>query len=885
MAKWKVLDAQTEAALRAVVRESRTRKARGRGQRPPEIPSRGWFLANIVDEGPPIPPSTDPQVDFTDNQYWIRRGAVINDKMNPQSPTTGVPIELENIEEDTNNKNNGYLWIDATHLGESSERTHDLPTDGTQQVKVEWTYDPASKQIRFFFNVRYDPSIWLGGYQLAGGSKPANGFVAIENDLSAWKAGYTSVLTPYGAWEHGEINDFCIHDSALHLAGRFPVFGGSTVACVRWNSATSRWDAVGNSVIFSGLANCIASHGGSLYLGMQAQGAGTDSIWVLSGSTWTATTNSFDFDCYDFAVYGGVLWACGWSSSGSGRPEGVASLSGSTWSQVGGEFSYGGNPSQVFCLFVDGTTAYAGGRFDDVGGTSCNNIVINTGSGWSAFGTPNDASGIIYAINKFQGSIVAGGTGTGGFVKRWNGSAWGSVGYQLLFPLTINDPTVFSLCPSPDGETLLVGGQFTKYDIDSGLGSFLLPALNIIGYAQNYAAVAIFGGVDENPPQSGIGGVARPVKRIRQITLPGETDLSIGIGGWFYWRNDAYSPSAGKLSRSRFRPAQRGVRRESGTIESVVETVVKWRGGYVLAGQFETALNRADVDPPIVEIDNAVLFKGKFKDELQDISDYVWSGVNYKGTLILGGNTFAWKWVDSTGFEALPGPTFATCYAMRQFNDLVWIGGIISLSSSTLNIVTWDGTTVVNQSIAGLNECQAFTVGDLLAGAGEQIFAGFDTPEGTGCVYARGKTGGWSEIGSPGALFGSCRGLAVVHFKIPNVTRLIAVGNPIYIGGPGGECAIAMWDGSTWTSMRDFSVVDGQIWCCYGHKWNGGEVLVGGGFRELGEAGDGAVYEARSLVSLRFDEELNDFIVDRLEDPVGRGGVSGVLKYIGNGVQ
>lgn len=845
----------------------------------PTAQSDDWFWGIIVDEGP------NGEDDFTTNLYWVKKAYASNDEADPDNPVTGEPLELTDFMEDSNDPTNGFMWFEATHLGESSEGTHDLPTDGTQWVQVFSGYDRASGVDRFFFKLGYRPSIWLGGYFLAGGSKPANGFVAIENDLSAWKAGYTSELVPYGAWEHGQINDFCIHDGALHLAGTFPIFGGSSVACVRWNSATARWDAVGNSVIFSGLANCIASYNGSLFLGTSGQGAGTDSIWVLSGGTWTATTNSFDLDCYDFAVYGGVLWACGWSTAGSGRPEGVASVLGTTWSQVGGEFSYGGNPSQVFCLYVSGTTAYAGGRFDDVGGSACNNLVYNTGSGWVAFGTPNDASGYIYAINSFKGSIVAGGTGTGGYIKRWTGSAWESVGYQLLFPLTVNEATVFSLCPSPDGETLLVGGQFTKYDIQAGIGSFLLPAMNVIGYAANYAAVSIFGGVDENPPQSGIGGVARPVKRIRQIILPGETDPSIGISGWFLWRNDAYSPSAGRMTRARFNPAQRGLRRESGSIESVVETVVKWRGGYVLAGQFENALNRSDITPPIVEIDNVVRFQGKFRDELQDINDYVWSGVNYNGTLILGGDTFAWKWSDSEGFEPLPGPTFATSYAMRQFNGKVWIGGIISLDSSTRNVVTWDGVNVENASVAGLNECQALTVGDLGAGAGEQIFAGFDTAEGTGCVYARGVTGGWVEIGTTGALFGSCRGLAVVHFKIPDVTRLIAVGNPIYVGGPGGECAIAMWDGATWSSMRDFSVVDGQIWCCYGHTWNGGEVLVGGGFRDLGEAGDGAVYEGRNLVSLRFDEELNDFIVDRLDDPAGRGGMSGVVKYIGNGSQ
>lgn len=329
-----------------------------------------------------------------------------------------------------------------------------------------------------------------------------------------------------------------------------------------------------------------------------------------------------------------------------------------------------------------------------------------------------------------------------------------------------------------------------------------------------------------------------------------------------------------------FKAIARGVADYTGFADASVYTVVKFKGGYICGGGFWRATNKPGTDD--LTVDNCAYFKGgKWQAGFPNIYEFPLSGTVFRDRAYLGcslalmrlkEDMSAWEYVDDTGIGA--------CNACKVFNDKLYVGGELQHDfgggGDNYNIITWNESEYGDESIDDIVRVHALCVGDL-DGTGDRLYAacGAATDEQAG-VYSKAADGDWEPVGALGELYGSVTGIGIVYFAVPNVTRLIAVGNPLLISG-GGQIGLAMWDGETWTPYVDYPNIDGQIYCGFGHDKRAGEFLFGGTFTELNGP------EARRMARLWYDPDLGDFTIDRLTR--GYGGANSVIRYIGDGGQ
>ena len=177
------------------------------------------------------------------------------------------------------------------------------------------------------------------------------------------------------------------------------------------------------------------------------------------------------------------------------RQNAVSVGSGSTWTQIGPSFSFGGFGSYLFCVRSTRYGPVVGGMFDAVGTTAVRGIARWDGTAWRPLGSGVD--GLVHAIVELpNGDLLVGGEfATAGGVPaanlaRWNGSSWSPIAGGGT------DGPVEALQLAGDG-TVWVGGDFTRAGSEA------------CGHIARLATPCVAAAVSFGTGCSGSGGIGR----------------------------------------------------------------------------------------------------------------------------------------------------------------------------------------------------------------------------------------------------------------------------------------------------------------------------------------------------------------------------------------
>ncbi len=246
------------------------------------------------------------------------------------------------------------------------------------------------------------------------------------------------------------------------LAGSMVVHGGSLYVGMsggagagdlfRYNGGTSWTQVAGDGLNGSWAAStftevsALYSDGSNLYAGLAGSAAGTGDLWKFNGTTWSqiggdgvnlgggASWNTNYERVATITGIGGVLYV---GLGDSAQDAEVWRLSGTTWSQIGGDGIGGTWNSSVFTrvysLVNDGTNVYAGlgggsaaaevWKYDGVAWTRIGGGATNSTTGW--------ATSLVGAMLWANNQLYAGPSSTtnyGSAMFTWNGSAWTMIG-------------------------------------------------------------------------------------------------------------------------------------------------------------------------------------------------------------------------------------------------------------------------------------------------------------------------------------------------------------------------------------------------------------------------------------------------------------------------
>lgn len=144
----------------------------------------------------------------------------------------------------------------------------------------------------------------------------------------------------------------------------------------------------------------------------------------------------------------------------------IVRWTGTEWQLMGDGFT-----NQVFSVYSNGTTLYAGGSFTRSGARDITRIARWDGAAWQSLGS--GFNGNVLSMTEFNSSLIASGefTQSGSVmmsrIAQWTGTAWQPLGAGL--PGTVNALLV-------DGNDLYAGGAFP-----GGLAKWTGTAWEIVG--------------------------------------------------------------------------------------------------------------------------------------------------------------------------------------------------------------------------------------------------------------------------------------------------------------------------------------------------------------------------------------------------------------------
>jgi trimeric autotransporter adhesin len=210
--------------------------------------------------------------------------------------------------------------------------------------------------------------------------------------------------------------------------------------------------------------NAIQEFNGSLYIGGDFGIAGCSGCWGVArwtGSAWTSVGSQPSYgEVKDLAVYKNKLYVTGYFSQMGGlNCNRIACWDGSVWSAVGGTLGLGPNYGYGAKLQVYKGNLYVSGTFTSAGGVHCNNIAKWNGTSWDSVGT-GLASIMALAMAVYNDELYIGGAiySAGGMpancLAKWNGANWNAVGNNTGSPLV--------RCLAVYDNALIVAGSFTN---------------------------------------------------------------------------------------------------------------------------------------------------------------------------------------------------------------------------------------------------------------------------------------------------------------------------------------------------------------------------------------------------------------------------------------
>ncbi len=320
-----------------------------------------------------------------------------------------------------------------------------------------------------------------------------------------------STWTPMSLGTSGLVRTLLFQGNRLYAGGDFTNTTASFTNTAVWNGTSwSPW-ANANHPVYD-----LISDGTSIYIGGQFTTIGpiaASGIAKWDGANWStlgAGVQGFGIGLgrgvFKMAFDpGGRLVAAGNFNlvDGVGASH-VAIWDGNHWSALGAGTSKGLTHSlgQVYTLYANGNTLYAGGYFTEAGDRSVNHIAAWDGTQWAAVGggvSSSSTSGFAPNVRCFvslagdlyaAGSFANAGPVPANNIARWDGASWWPLGNGP-------DSTVRAL--ATDGTLLYAGGPFTNVDglfspglaIWDGTAWASLGALS--GGGRNVAAIAVDG--------------------------------------------------------------------------------------------------------------------------------------------------------------------------------------------------------------------------------------------------------------------------------------------------------------------------------------------------------------------------------------------------------
>ncbi len=248
----------------------------------------------------------------------------------------------------------------------------------------------------------------------------------------------------------GTVNAVAISptNGSVVVGGLFNFAGDNRIyTLARWDG--SDWTALGTGFPSGSIVYALAfDSSGNLYVGGKFTKAGGISVnnvarwnegtlaWSAMGSGLSGTVRSLLVDSSNNVVAGGAF-------SGGIK---LARWNGSTWSTIGSAAS-----GTVYALALSASNQLiAAGDFAQMGGGSSVNYVASwNGIKWSGMAAKAKTNALVVDA---AGVIYAGGEG---FVSRWTGSGWSSLGGNS------NTVKIYSLAKDSSNR-IVVGGLFTS---------------------------------------------------------------------------------------------------------------------------------------------------------------------------------------------------------------------------------------------------------------------------------------------------------------------------------------------------------------------------------------------------------------------------------------
>ena len=251
-----------------------------------------------------------------------------------------------------------------------------------------------------------------GEWQAVGGAGGAE--VGVVHDLVVFEdaliaAGSFGAARWDGASWHpfgfDTVDGMLVHEGSLYAA--LGLTGPNSV--VRWNPATTSWDAVGSfpEQVFVG---ALTVHNGELIAGGFGNAA---NVWRLDGDQWLPVGGWMGFGAvHAFAVYNGELIAGGFiPGSFTNILNGLARFNGTDWVALGGGMHQNNSEWSlfVFDLLVHDGALLAAGGFTHAGSSfiEASNIASWNGSQWSALGAGTTDAAI--CLHPHGGEVHVGG--------------------------------------------------------------------------------------------------------------------------------------------------------------------------------------------------------------------------------------------------------------------------------------------------------------------------------------------------------------------------------------------------------------------------------------------------------------------------------------------
>ena len=370
----------------------------------------------------------------------------------------------------------GTLYAGGSFDSVGGQARRNLAAVDAATGAVVTAFDPnASSTVR---------ALALGGDTLYAGGffTTVNG--QTRNRLAAVDAATGALVTAFDPNVGGsfpEVFALALGGGTLYAGGSFESVGGQT------RSGLAAVDAATGALVTTfdpnavGPVFALALGGGTLYAGGNFESVGGQTrrrlaaVSTADGSLVTAFRANVSGEVRALALGGGTLYAGGIFSTISGQTRsGLAAVDAATGALVtafSANVSVGSFP-QVSALALGGSTLYAGGRFESVGGQTRSGLAAvdaATGALVTTF-NPDVSVGdgsptLVFALAIGGGTLYAGGifTRVGGQTRRGLGAVDAATGALVTaFDPNVSGSFLEVRALALGGGTLYAGGDFTR---------------------------------------------------------------------------------------------------------------------------------------------------------------------------------------------------------------------------------------------------------------------------------------------------------------------------------------------------------------------------------------------------------------------------------------